>query len=107
MPAMAATRLPDDVLADIQGFVTSAYGHLSYAAYLFVQFQEAGPARRWLELMAPAITSAKAWPTTADGKKLKPTLACNIALTADGLAALRLPQRVLCTFRRIPGRDDA
>ena len=98
MPAGTATRLPDDTLADIQGFITSGYGHLSYAAYLFVQFQEAGPARRWLGLIAPAITSAKAWPTTADGEKLKPTLACNIALTADGLAALRLPPRVLCTF---------
>ena len=46
MSAGAAKRLPDDVLADIQGFITSGYGHLSYAAYLFVQFQEAGPARR-------------------------------------------------------------
>ena len=64
MSAAAATRLPDDVLADIQGFITSGYGHLSYAAYLFVQFQDAGQARRWLGLMAPAITSAKAWPTT-------------------------------------------
>ena len=108
MSARAAPRLPDDVLADIQGFITSGYGHLSHAAYFFVQFQEAGPARRWLALMAPAITSAKAWPTTADGKKLKPAVACNIAFTADGLAALRLPSRVLSTFpRRIPGRNDA
>jgi Dyp-type peroxidase family len=98
MPAGVATRLSDDVLADIQGFITSGYGHLSYAAYLFVQFQEAAPARRWLGLMAPAITSAKAWPTSADGKKLKPVLACNIAFTADGLAALGLPTRALCTF---------
>ena len=98
MPAGAATRLPDDVLADIQGFITSGYGHLSYAAYLFVQFQEARPARQWLGLMAIAITSARPWPTTANGEKLKPTLACNIAFTADGLAALGLPPRVLCTF---------
>ena len=47
MSAGAATRLPDDVLADIQGFITSGYGHLSYAAYLFVRFQEAAAARRW------------------------------------------------------------
>src|SRR4029453_7467130 len=94
----ALARLPDDVLADIQGFVTSAYGHLSHAAYLFVQFQEAGAARTWLGLMAPAITSARKWPKMADGTKVKPSLACNIALTADGLAALRLPPRVLCTF---------
>src|SRR5687767_4651216 len=98
MSAGAETPMTDDVLADIQGFTTSGYGHLSYAAYLFIQFQEAGPARRWLGLMAPAITSARPWPTTADGQKLKPTLACNIAFTADGLAALGLPPRVLCTF---------
>ena len=98
MSAGAATRLPDDVLADVQGFITSGYGHLSHAAYLFVQFQEAGAARRWLGLMTPAITSAKPWPTTPDGKKRKPMLACNIAFTADGLAALELPTRVLCTF---------
>jgi hypothetical protein len=55
--------------------------------------------------MAPAITSAKAWPTTADGTKLKPALACNIALTADGLAALRCHPRALRSVDS--GRDDA
>ena len=90
--------LSDDVLADVQGFITSGYGHLSHAAYLFLQFHESGPARRWLGLMAPAITSARAWPTTPDGEKVKPALVCNIAFTADGLAALGLPARVLCTF---------
>src|SRR5215203_2896011 len=79
-----ATRLSHDVLADIQGFITSGYGHLSHAAYLFVQFLEAASARRWLAVMAPAITSAKTWPKTADGQTLKPQLACNIAITADG-----------------------
>ncbi|MEO8256513.1 MAG: peroxidase [Acidobacteriota bacterium] len=98
MVADAVTRLAEDVLADIQGFITSGYGHLSYAAYLFVHFQAAGPARRWLKLIAPAITPATAWPTTAAGEKVKPSLACNIAVTADGLAALDLPARVLCTF---------
>ena len=93
-----ATRLPDDVLADIQGFITSGYGHLSYAAYLFVQFQDAGQAQRWLGMVAPAITSARPWPTTPSGEKLKPAVALNIAFTADGLAALGMPPRVLCTF---------
>ncbi len=37
-----SARLTDDVLADIQGFITSGYGHLSRAAYLFVQFHDAG-----------------------------------------------------------------
>ena len=97
MAAGTATRLSDDVLAESRVH-HSGYGHLSYAAYLFIQFHEAGPARRWLRLIAPAITSARPWPKTADGEKLKPTVACNIAFTADGLAALRLPPRALCTF---------
>jgi Dyp-type peroxidase family len=95
---IATARLADDVLADIQGFITSGYGHLSFAAYLFVELRDAGKARRWLEAIAPAITSAKAWPKTASGEKLKPAIAFNIAFTADGLAALGLPPRVLCTF---------
>jgi Dyp-type peroxidase family len=93
-----ATRLPEAVLADIQGFITSGSGHLSYAAYLFVQFQDAGQAQRWLGLVAPAITSAGRWPTTPSGEKLKPLVSLNIAFTADGLAALGMPPRVLCTF---------
>jgi Dyp-type peroxidase family len=94
----AATRLPDDVLADIQGFITTGYGHLSYAAYLFLHFHESRAARRWLGTIAPAITSSQAWPRTPEGEKLKPTLAFNVAFTADGLAALGVPTRVLCTF---------
>lgn len=95
---MATTRLPDDVLGDIQGFITSGYGHLSHAAYLFVRFQDAGQARHWLEGVAPTITSASPWPTLASGEKLKPASAVNIAFTADGLTALGVPAAVRCTF---------
>jgi len=91
-------RLPDDVLADIQGFISSGYGHLSSAAYLFVQFRDALQAQRWLATLFPAITSARPWPVTPSGEKLKPAVAVNIAFTAEGLAAIGLPRRVLCTF---------
>ena len=64
-----AARLTDDVLADIQGFITSGYGHLSHAAYLFVQFHDAGQARRWLGRVAPAITSARPWPTRPTARR--------------------------------------
>jgi len=93
-----SARLTDDVLADIQGFITSAYGHLSYAAYLFVRFQAAPQARSWLGAIAPILMSAKAWPKARNGEKLKPAVALNIAFTADGLAALGMPPSVLCTF---------
>ena len=91
-------RFTDDVLAEIQGFVTSGYGHLSSAAYLFLQFQDAGRARLWLRRLGPAITSARAWPIAPNGEKIKPTLALNIAFSADGLAAIGLPRKVLNTF---------
>ena len=93
-----SARLTDDVLADIQGFITSGYGHLSHAAYVFVQFHDAGQARRWLGRLAPAITSARPWPIAPNGQKVKPSVALNIAFTADGLAAFGLPPQVLCTF---------
>jgi hypothetical protein len=32
MASLPATRLTESALADIQGFITSGYGHLSYAA---------------------------------------------------------------------------
>jgi Dyp-type peroxidase family len=88
----------DEVLSDIQGFITSGYGHLPHAAYLFLQFQQAALARQWLSLATPAIMSARSWPIESNGKKHKPPLALNIAFTADGLAALGLPPEVLCTF---------
>jgi Dyp-type peroxidase family len=93
-----ATRLPESALADIQGFIASGYGHLSYAAYLFLQFHDAVLAQRWLAAVGPNITSAKPWPTSASGEKLKPAVVLNIAFTADGLVALGLPPNVLCTF---------
>jgi Dyp-type peroxidase family len=95
---MAATRLSEDVLGDIQGFVTSGYGHLSHAAYLFLRFEDAAAAQRWLDGIAPVVSSARSWPTGPNGEKVKPAAAVNIAFTADGLAALGLPSDVLCTF---------
>ncbi len=98
MATSLATRLTDDVLADVQGFITSGYGHLPNAAYLFVQFHDAVRARRWLAAVAPTITSARPWPKTPSGEKVKPAVAVNLAFTAPGLAALGVPRRVLCTF---------
>jgi hypothetical protein len=95
---MKSARLTDDVLADIQGFITSGYGHLSHAAYLFLQFHDAGRSRRWLGRVAPAITSARPWPTAPNGGKLKPPVTVNIAFTAGGLRAFGLPPQILCTF---------
>ena len=94
------TAFKEDVLADIQGFITSGYGHLSHAAYLFLQFREAARARRWLSQVAPAITSSRPWPVDATGKKRKPPVALNVSFSAAGITALGVPSEVLCTFPR-------
>jgi hypothetical protein len=91
-------RLTEETLADIQGFLTSGYGHLPFATYLFLQIHERSAAQRWLERLAPAITSSASWQKTAEGRKIKPASAVNIALTSPGLAALGLTQRTMCTF---------
>jgi Dyp-type peroxidase family len=95
---MAAPRLAVEDLADIQGFLTSGYGHLPQSAYLFVQFHDSAQARRWLAQLAPVVTTAKPWPKNAKGEKIKPAVTLNVAFTCDGLAALGLPREVLCTF---------
>jgi Dyp-type peroxidase family len=92
-----AMRLPQEALADIQGFVTSGYGHLPVASYLFLQIHEPIGARQYLAQLLPRVTTAAPWPTI-DGKKLKPSAAVNVAFTSGGLAALGLPERVRCTF---------
>jgi Dyp-type peroxidase family len=92
------TRLSADALADIQGFVTSGYGHLPVATYLFLHIDSADAGQQWLASVAPTITSAAPWPKTASGEKIKPPSAVNIGFTADGLTALGLPEMVRCTF---------
>jgi Dyp-type peroxidase family len=92
-----ATRLADETLADIQGFITSGYGHLPLARYVFLQIHEATRARQYLAQLLPRVTTAAPWPVV-DGEKLKPSVAVNVALTAAGLAALGLPEQVRCTF---------
>ena len=47
---------------DIQGFVTSSFGHLPNAAYLFFRFDHGEAARRWLRELRPEITTARSKP---------------------------------------------
>jgi Dyp-type peroxidase family len=92
-----ATRLADETLADIQGFITSGYGHLPLARYMFLQIHEATRAQKYLAQLLPRVTTAAPWPIV-NGEKLKPSAAVNVALTAAGLTALGLPAHVCCTF---------
>ena len=64
---MRSPLLADEILADIQGFITSGYGHLSHAAYLFVQIHDVEQGQRWLARLAPEITSSRPWPVGPKG----------------------------------------
>jgi len=90
--------LTDEALDDIQGVITSSYGHLPQAAYLFVRMTTLTGARRWIEAISGSLTSSKRWPVGRDLKKEKPRTAVNVALTAEGLRACGLPEHVLRTF---------
>ena len=94
----SAMRLSDQALCDIQGIITSGYGHLPYAAYLFVSMTNAAGARRWLSAIADSITTSQ---HRIVGHRLpedRPPLAVNIGLTAEGLRAIDLPAEVITTF---------
>jgi Dyp-type peroxidase family len=91
-------RLTDETLADIQGIITSGYGHLPQAAYLFVTMTEPTGARRWLSRISASITSSTRWSGDSRSAKSKPQSAINVGITAEGLRACGLPSRVMCTF---------
>jgi Dyp-type peroxidase family len=96
MPPTA--RLGDDALRDIQGFLTTGYGHLPVAAYLFVRIADAAAGCRWIGAMAESVAMSAPWPRDEAGTAIKPPVAVNIGFTADGLRACGLPSEVICTF---------
>jgi deferrochelatase/peroxidase EfeB len=93
-----AELLSPDAKADIQGFVTSGFGHLPYTAYLFVEIREREAGQGWLRSLLPQITSAASWRSAPVTLKTKPKRALNIAFTFAGLAALGLAEAALRTF---------
>jgi deferrochelatase/peroxidase EfeB len=84
--------------ADIQGFVTSGYGHLPHTAYLFIEFRDRLAAQAWLQEQWPHVTSATSWRPQPDAAKAPPPRAFNLAFTAPGLAALGLSTAALNSF---------
>jgi len=95
---LTASTIPAPILKDIQGLITSGYGHLHHTAYWFVRLEHAAGAREWLRQLGPTITTAKPWALDSRGKPIKPASAINLALSASGLAACGLPENVLRTF---------
>jgi Dyp-type peroxidase family len=91
-------RLTPASKADIQGFITSAFGHLPCTAYLFLQFHDRAMAREWLNSLLPRLTTADSWRRQPGEPKAKPERSLNLALTCAGLAALGLGEASLNTF---------
>jgi len=78
-------------LEHIQGLVFFGYGHLEYAAYLFLHVEQGEAGRQWLAQMLPQVTSARSE---------KGTAAVHVAFTSAGLRALGLPDDGIGTFPR-------
>jgi len=91
-------RLTPEAKADIQGFITSGYGHLPAGAYLFLEVRDRAQAQQWLQELRPHLTTAASWRSALDAPKRKPKRALNIAFTYSGLEALGLSQAALRTF---------
>jgi len=84
----SSSLLAGEARSDIQGFVTSGYGHLPAAAYLFLRVINAAACRRWIGTRLDAIATSAPWPRDDAGRPIKPATAVNIAFTAEGLRLL-------------------
>jgi Dyp-type peroxidase family len=91
-------RLSTEAKADIQGFITSGYGHLPVAAYLIVEIRRLDSARMWLKDLFPMVTTSTSWRVQPEAPKVKPQCAVNLAITFAGLQALGLSRESLCSF---------
>src|SRR5919199_6758820 len=92
------TVLGDADRPDIQGIVTTGYGHLPFAGYVFARFAGAEAAAEWLGALVPQVTTAAPW-QRRDGEKLKPESTLNVALAYAGLELLGIPDE---TRRTLP-----
>ena len=93
-----ATTLTSERRTAVQGFVTSGFGHLPFAAYLFVRFETATAGRAWLGSLLLNLTTAESWRRAPDRPKVKVARAVNVGLTHAGLRALELSPAALDTF---------
>lgn len=91
-------RLSPETKADIQGFITSGYGHLPCGAFLFLELKDRTQAQAWLARVLPWVTTATSWRVRPEAGKVKPTYALNITFTLAGLAQMGLPNSALSTF---------
>lgn len=91
-------RLSREALADMQGYITTGYGHLKWSALMFLQLVSPAGARAWLGRVVPQVTSAAPWPRGASGETVKPQAVSHVAFTMRGLEAIGLPRSARCSF---------
>jgi Dyp-type peroxidase family len=91
------TLLSDETRADIQGFLTTGYGSLPVATYLFLRISDARRARDWIASLLPRITTTAEWPDKRHRTRAA-SAAVNVCFTAQGLAECGLPPAALCSF---------
>jgi Dyp-type peroxidase family len=93
-------QLTQEARTDIQGIITSGYGHLPDAQFLFLEINDAKQGRAWLNEVIPSVTTAGPWPKTPNGRKIKPRTALNIAFTIEGFKAMGLSDTTRWSFAR-------
>lgn len=91
-------ELSPDAKADIQGFITSGFGHLPFGAYLFVEVRDRSRAQLWLQQLRTHVTTSVSWRRQAGAAKARPTRTLNVAFTYAGLSALAMSPAALRTF---------
>ena len=94
------TPLPVDALADIQGFITSGYGHLPQSRLSVRPLIDAAGRTRWLAQIAPVDHDGEA---VAEGRERREDQAGHRGqprVHRDGLAALRTAARCSARSRR-------
>jgi hypothetical protein len=76
-------------LKDIQGIIVRGYANMPAAAFVLLRIEDAGLAKKWLQMITPQITP---------GDEKKGDCAINIAFTFHGLEALGLNKEALDSF---------
>lgn len=97
---MAGVAVTAPELGDVQGLIARGYANLAYARFLLLTVTDGPTARSLLCRLLPEVTDGRARPTE---------VALNVAVTAHGLTALGIPDRVVGTFSReyVAGMTDA
>ena len=83
-------------LSEIQAIVTSGFGHLPHAQFLFLAVADRKAAQAWLAAITPQIGTSARRPQHSP----KPHMVAQVALTARGLQAFGLTPDAMRTFPR-------